>query len=106
MSTAIALTWADRHRDRVDHAYLWGPPIYPDDTAAQAVAEKYGPMGRLFALDTKSPVTVFRGTDDPIGDRTYIAKIIGSSKIVDVPGADHHVALQHPQLLFDALDER
>ena len=29
MSTAIALTWADRNRHRAQHVYLWGPPIYP-----------------------------------------------------------------------------
>lgn len=53
MASASALTWADRHRERVDHVYLWGPPIYPDETAARSVAKHYGPMGRLFLLDTK-----------------------------------------------------
>ncbi|MEP1124667.1 MAG: alpha/beta fold hydrolase [Ilumatobacter sp.] len=169
MSTAIALTWADRNSERTGHVYLWGPPIYPDDVAAQAVAKEYGPMGRLFALDAKwaeracrlscsnrdvsgrvmalmaprwptqisrvagrhtweayhlslrnlifefdwsrvlpagVPVTVFHGANDPIGDQAHIAKMIGRAKIAEVPGADHHVALQHPQLLFDALGER
>ena len=167
MSTAIALTWADRNRDRITHVYLWGPPIYPDQSAAQSVANESGYMGRLFALDSKwaeracrvncwnrdlsgramalmaprwptevssdasrhtwaayhlslrnhildfnwarvlpasVPVTVLRGSDDPIGDQAQVAKLVGKSNIVNVPDADHHVALQHPQLLFDALD--
>ena len=53
MSTAIALTWADRNRQRTQHVYLWGPPIYPSGTASRSVGKEYGPMGRLFALDTK-----------------------------------------------------
>lgn len=169
MSTALALTWVDRNTGRAEHVVLWGPPIYPDQTAAQLVAKHYGPMGRLFALDTKwaelacrlscanrvvsgrlmalmaprwpttvssdasqhtwaayhlslrslifeftwarvlpssVPVTVFRGTADSIGDRSHIIKLIGKSNLVDVPGADHHVALEHPELLFDALDAR
>jgi len=167
MSSAVALTWADRNRHRTDRIYLWGPPIYEDETAAESVVAEYGPMGRLFALDTKwaeracrvncinrdvsgqamalmapkwptqisrqasrhtweayqqslrslvlefnwsrvlpasAPVTIFRGTDDPIGDRSHTKKIAGTAKIVDVPSADHHVALQHPELLFDALN--
>lgn len=167
MSAAIALTWADRNRDRTSHVYLWGPPIYANEAAAKSVANESGFMGRLFALDTKwaeracrincrnrdvsgqlmalmaprwpteissdasqhswdayhlslrhlildfnwsrvlpasVPVTVFHGVDDPIGDRAHIAKLLGKPKIVSVSGADHHVALQHPELLFDALD--
>ena len=167
MSSSIALTWADRNRDRTRHVYLWGPPIYPNETAAESVAKEYGPMGRLFALDTKwaeracrlncinrdvsgqmmalmaprwptqvssdasqhtweayhlslrnlifdvrwtrilpasVPVTIFHGTDDPIGDRNHIAKIARNAIVVDVDEADHHVALQRPDLLFDALE--
>lgn len=166
MSSAVALTWADRNRRRTDHTYLWGPPIYENESAAESAVAEYGPMGRLFALDTKwaeracrincinrdvsgrlialmaprwpteisrqasrhtweayrqslrslvlefdwsrvlpasGPVTIFRGAGDPIGDRTYAKKIAGSAKIVDVPGADHHIALEYPELLIDAL---
>lgn len=167
MSSAIALTWADRHRDRAVGVFLWGPPIYPFQAAAESVGKEYGVMGRLFALDTKwadracrvncwnrdfsgrmmalmaprwptevssgaslhtwqayhgslrslildfdwqrvlppsVPVTVFHGTDDPIGDQSYTARLAAGATIVNVPGADHHVALEHPELLFDALD--
>ena len=167
MSTAAALTWAERHSDRTAHVYLWGPPIYPDQSAAQSVAREYGFMGRLFALDTKwaeracrvncwnrdlsgramalmaprwpteisteasrhtwsayhlslrnlildfdwarvltagVPITVFRGSDDPIGDQAHVVKLIGKHNVVNVPGADHHVALQHPELLFEAIE--
>ncbi len=167
MSTAVALTWADRNRERTTHVYLWGPPIYPNAADAQSVANEYGFMGRLFALDTKwaeracrvncwnrelsgqmmalmaprwptevssdasqhtwdayhlslrklildfdwsdvlpasVPVTIFHGADDPIGDQTHITKIVGAGDVVNVPGADHHIALEHPELLFDALD--
>jgi pimeloyl-ACP methyl ester carboxylesterase len=167
MSTAIALTWADRNRRRTRHVYLWGPPIYPAEAASRSVGKEYGPMGRLFALDTKwaeracrincinrdvsgrmmalmaprwptavssdagrhtwdayshslrslildfnwskvlpasVPVTIFRGADDPIGDQPQIAKLAGSAKVVTIARADHHIALQHPELLFDALE--
>lgn len=167
MSAAIALTWADRHRERTDHVFLWGPPIYRDSNAAQSVAKEYGWMGRLFFLDTRwaewacrincmnrdvsgramalasprwpvevssdasrhtwpayhlslsalvldfdwsqvlparVPLTIFRGSDDPIGDEAYVAEIVGSATVVDVAGADHHIALEHPELLPDALD--
>lgn len=167
MSTAVALTWADRNRERTRHVYVWGPPIYRDASAAQSVASEYGLMGRLFVLDTRwaeracrincanrelsgramalaaprwptevssdasqhtwdayhlslrnlifevdwsevlpasVPVTIFRGSDDPIGDEAFIAAIGGTAEIVKVAGADHHVALEHPELLFEALD--
>jgi len=169
MSAAIALTWSDQHPDRVRHVYLWGPPIYPSESAAQAIGKEYGLMGRLFLLDSRwaqracrfscenrdisgqmmaftaprwptpvssaaahhtwsaysgslralildfdwtkvlpstVPVTIFHGLDDPVGDQEYIAAISGGAEIVAVPGADHHVALQHPELLFDAIQER
>lgn len=166
MSSAIALAWADRHRDRVDHVYLWGPPIYPDEAAARAVARHYGWMGRLFFLDTRwaeracrincanrtlsgtvmaamaprwpvevssrasrhtweayhlslrnlvlefnwprvlpasVPVTIWRGDDDPIGDASYIDRIAGGAAVVSIPDGGHHLALTHPELLFDAI---
>lgn len=56
----------------------------------------------LFSVDV--PVTVFRGTDDPIGDRAHLTSVARRARIVDVEGADHHVALTHPHLLFDLLD--
>jgi pimeloyl-ACP methyl ester carboxylesterase len=167
MSTAIALTWADRNRQRTQHVYLWGPPIYPAEAASRSVGKEYGPMGRLFALDTKwaeracrincmnrdvsgrmmalmaprwptevsrdaglhtwdayhhslrslildfnwskvlpasVPVTIFHGADDPIGDQSHIAKLAGTAKVIKVAEADHHVALQHPELLLEALE--
>lgn len=167
MSSAVALTWADRNRHRTRKVFLWAPPIYPVDAAERAIGKEYGLMGRLFALNTKwaervcrincahrqlsghmmalvaprwpaaissaasrhtweayhgslrslildfdwagvlpatVPVTIFRGTDDGIGDPAYIAKVAGGAVVVNVPGADHHVALEQPGLLFDALD--
>jgi pimeloyl-ACP methyl ester carboxylesterase len=167
MSTAIALTWADRNRHRAQHVYVWGPPIYPAGSAADSVGREYGMMGRLFALDTKwaeracrincmnramsgrvmaamaprwptqvssraahhtwaayqqslqnlildfnwakvlpatVPVTIFHGVKDAIGDRSHIAKVMRTAAIVNVAGADHHIALEHPHLLFDALE--
>lgn len=166
MSAAIALTWANQHRDRVHHVYLWGPPIYPNKHAARAVGKEFGLTGRLFLLDANwaeracrtscehrnvsaqvmslmaprwptsvssaaarhtwesyngslralilefdwsevlpasVPVTIFHGLDDPIGDQDHISMIAGDTKLVAIPGAGHHVALHHPELLFDAL---
>ena len=56
----------------------------------------------LFDLDV--PVTVFRGTEDRIGDREHLTSVARRADIVDVEGADHHVALTHPHLLFDLLE--
>lgn len=166
MSAAVALVWANENSDRVGHVYLWGPPIYPSEAAARSVAKEYGPMARLFLLETgwaeracrlscanrdvsgqlmalasprwptalsraasrhtwdayhgslhalvldvdwtealpaQVPVTIFRGTDDTIGDREFTRKVAGEAHIVDVPDGDHHLALRRPDLLFDAL---
>lgn len=56
----------------------------------------------LFAIDT--PVTIFRGADDPIGDRIHLTSVARRATIVDVDGADHHVALTHPHLLFELIE--
>jgi pimeloyl-ACP methyl ester carboxylesterase len=166
MSSALALTWADRHPSQVRHVFLWGPPIHRSQDEARSIGREYGSMGHLFLMDTKwaeracrlncahrdvggrmmaamaprwpievssqasrhtweayagslrslvlefdwsavlparVPVTIFRGTEDPIGDADEIERLAGDARIVDVPGADHHVALEHPELLFDAL---
>ena len=57
---------------------------------------------RLFDIDT--PVTIFRGAVDEIGDRSHLTSVARNATIVDVDGADHHLALTHPHLLFDLLD--
>lgn len=169
MSATIALSWADRNLVRAQHVYLWGPPIYPDAEAAEAVGKQHGVLGRLFLLDSNwaervcrfscdnrelsgqlialtaprwptpvshaaarhtwaayhgslralildvdwsevlpasVPVTIFHGDDDPIGDPSYISELVGRAELTVVPGADHHVALQRPELLFDALRRR
>jgi pimeloyl-ACP methyl ester carboxylesterase len=167
MSSAVALTWADRNRHRAQHVYLWGPPIYPTGAAGNSIGKEYGPMGRLLALDTKwaeracrincknrevsgqmmalmAPrwptkisnrasrhtwdayqgslqalildfnwsrvlpasvlVTIFHGVDDPVGDEAHTAKLVGSANVLNVAKADHHIALECPHLLFDALE--
>lgn len=57
---------------------------------------------QLFSVD--APVTIFRGVDDTIGDRAHLSSVARHATIVDVDGADHHVALTHPNLLFDLLE--
>jgi pimeloyl-ACP methyl ester carboxylesterase len=49
-------------------------------------------------------VTIFRGTNDPIGDRAYIANLVERSDLIDVTGGDHHIALTNPELLCDLLE--
>lgn len=56
-------------------------------------------------LPARVPVTVFHGENDPIGDQEYIVELVGPTSVVTVPHADHHVALAHPEVLFDALDD-
>ena len=49
-------------------------------------------------------VTIFRGTNDRIGDRAYLANLVQRSDLIDVTGVDHHIALTNPELLYDLLD--
>ncbi len=49
-------------------------------------------------------VTIFHGSDDPIGDQYFIAELGTGVTTVAVPGVDHHVALQRPELLYNALE--
>lgn len=56
-------------------------------------------------LPASVPLTIFHGADDPIGDRAAIAELCVDANIVSVADADHHVALQQPQLLFDAIEQ-
>lgn len=88
----------------------WPTPVSSD--ASKHTWEAYHFTLRNLILDVdwsrvlplSVPVTVFHGADDSIGDQAYIAELIGKSHLVTVAGADHHVALQHPELLFDALE--
>lgn len=52
MSSAVAMTWASHHPDRVRHVYLWGPPMYRPGNASESIGKEYGAMGRLFARNT------------------------------------------------------
>ena len=52
MGTGVALTWANRHPDRVDEVVLWGPPVYRSESDAREVGAEYGVMARVFLLDT------------------------------------------------------
>lgn len=123
---ALDTKWAERacrincaNRGVSGHVMALMAPRWP--TAISSAASRHtwdayhGSLSSLLlefdwsrVLPASVPVTVFHGTDDPIGDPRYIAKISGGASVVSVPGADHHVALQHPELLFDALeaDER
>lgn len=56
----------------------------------------------LFDLDV--PVTIFRGLEDPIGDRGYTDTVARSATIVEIEGAGHHVPITHSHLLFDLLE--
>lgn len=58
------------------------------------------------AFPARTPVTLIRGADDPIGDAAAIARLTADDTLIEVPGAGHHVALTHRHLLYDALDPR
>lgn len=166
MGSAVALTWAQRHADRVERVVLWGPPVYADEHAASQIRSEYGPMARVLMADSRwaewacaancrnrtvsgwamaalaphwptevsrqasrhtweayrgsmaslvlefdwttvlptlAPLTIFRGDDDQIGDRGYLDGLVADAEIVDVAGADHHVAILRPDLLLDRL---
>lgn len=120
---ALDTRWAERacrlscmNRDVSGRAMALMAPRWPPQVSSGSIQHTWDAYhlslrNLIFEFDwcrvlpASVPVTVFHGTDDPIGDRFHIEKIIGKSKVVNVPGADHHVALEHPELLFDALDE-
>jgi pimeloyl-ACP methyl ester carboxylesterase len=114
--------WAQRLcRWNCDHRRASGwvmaalAPTWPIDVSRRAALHTWdafmGSLGSLVVdadwaelFDLDAPVTVVRGADDTIGDRAYLASVAQRASIVDVEGADHHVALTHPHLLFDLLD--
>ncbi len=168
-SAAIALSWADRHRSRMRHVFLWGPPICRAGTTAPAIGTKFAPLAQLLirtsrcaerthrmiatsehrflgaalmtvivprwptvlrreagtatwgafqealrslvldfnwssVLPASVPLTVFYGTEDPIGDEAFIVQISGGAKLVRVPYTDDHAMVLHPEFIFDELD--
>jgi pimeloyl-ACP methyl ester carboxylesterase len=56
-------------------------------------------------LNVTVPLTVIRGTKDNVGDRRYLDSLLAPAAIVTVPDGDHHVALTHPHLLFELLED-
>ena len=54
-------------------------------------------------LPTNVPLTIWRGTDDPSGDRDLTARLVGPARVVDIHGGDHHLALRRPDLLMAEL---
>lgn len=52
MGTGLALGFAARHLDRVDHLICVGAPVYPDARSARGAFGEAGAMGRVFLLDT------------------------------------------------------
>lgn len=59
--------------------------------------------GAAAVLPASVSLTVFRGTADPIGDPALITRLSHGATVLDIAGADHHVAIRHPELLLDAM---
>ena len=113
---AIRLSeWVCRHRWAAGWVMAAFAPRFPIDMSRRAsLHSRASYLGSLDALvlgppwpelftDVQSPVTVFRGTEDTVGRRDYLAAVGRRATIVHVEGADHHVPLTHPHLLFDHL---
>lgn len=49
------------------------------------------------------PVMIFHGTKDPVGDHHHLARLVDATDLIEVPGGGHHIALTHPELLYNAL---
>lgn len=115
--------WAQRlcrfsceHREFSGQVLALLAPRWPTEVSSDAVRhtwESFDGSMRSLVLDFEwagvlpaaVPVTIFHGADDPIGDRTLIAELCADATIVSVSDADHHIALQQPQLLFDAIEQ-
>ena len=107
--------WSCDHRNAAGWVMAAGSPRFPVDVSRRAALHSWEAFdGSLRSLvlsadwrrlfDVEAPVTVFRGTDDEIGDRDALTAVAGGATVVDVEGADHHVALTHSHLLFDLLE--
>lgn len=61
------------------------------------------------ALVAAAPsVTIVRGAHDRIGDGDFAAELaatVEQAALINVEGAGHHVALTHPDVLFDLLEQ-
>jgi pimeloyl-ACP methyl ester carboxylesterase len=55
-------------------------------------------------LPPSVPLTVFHGTEDPIGDEAFLVQISGGARMVRVPHTGNHAMVLHPEFLFDELD--
>ena len=107
--------WSCDHRAAAGWIMAAGSPRFPVDVSRRAALHSWDAFdGSLRSLvlhadwrclfDVDAPVTVVRGTEDGIGDRRALAAAARHATIIDVEGADHHVALTHSHLLFDLLE--
>jgi pimeloyl-ACP methyl ester carboxylesterase len=119
---ALDTKWAERacrlncwNRDRSGQLMALMAPRWPTQVSSAASLHTWqayhGSLRSLIldfdwkrVLPASVPVTIFHGTEDPIGDGAYRRKLAGGAVMVEIAGADHHVALLHPDLLFGALD--
>ncbi len=118
---ALDTKWAERacriscvNRDASGRMMALIAPRWPTEISSHAARHTWDAYQRSLqalildfnwstVLPASVPLTVFHGTDDLIGDRTHIARLAGSATVVNVAGANHHVALERPDLLIDAL---
>ncbi len=107
--------WQSRHRWAAGWMMVALGPKYPVPVARAASDHTYdGYLGSLESLvlgppwpelfaNVDAPVTVFRGTEDTVGRRGALVSVGRDARIVDIDGADHHVPITHPHLLFEHL---
>ncbi|MEM1332199.1 MAG: alpha/beta fold hydrolase [Actinomycetota bacterium] len=116
--------WISRHRWAAGWLMSAVAPAFPVSIARSAALHtRAGYRGSMTSLvlgapwpelfgDVAAPVTVFRGTDDPVGRRSALTASARpgslmdgrpSVRIVDVDGGGHHLPLTRPDLLFEHL---
>lgn len=85
-------------------------PIHISRQVAQHTWEEYHGSLRSLILDfdwttvlpAKVQITRFHGANDAIGDESYIEELTNSNGVL-VDDATHHIALERPDLLINAV---
>lgn len=110
-----AAQWMVRHRTAAGLVTAWVTPRVPVPVSRRSVVQSWAAFETvvdelllhadwesLFEID--APVTVFHGTADDLVDRNGLASVARRARVVEIDGADHHLAVTRPDLLFDRLE--
>lgn len=110
-----ASQWMVRHPTSAGLLTAWVAPRIPVPVSRRSVVQSWSAYETVIddflldvdwvsLFDVDVPVTVFHGTVDDLVDRTALTAVARRARLVEVDGADHHLAVTRPDLLFDLLE--